>query len=234
MKIIPVIDLMQGQVVQARHGERHAYRPIASQLCPGSNALDIVAALLHLHLFPALYVADLDAIMQTGSNISVIENLRACFPALELWVDCGIADAATYAAWRQHGLGHAVIGSEARPGAEFLEQLAANGDALYPLLSLDFKPRFQGDATLLGNPHRWLQHVIVMTLTRVGSAAGPDCALLQSLQQRAPEKKFYAAGGVRGARDLETLEQGGAHGVLLASALHQRRLSSQELAEFSR
>ncbi|MGH8753310.1 MAG: HisA/HisF-related TIM barrel protein, partial [Burkholderiales bacterium] len=187
MKIIPVIDLMQGQVVHALGGERHQYRPIESGLCAGSNALDIACALLELYPFPALYVADLDAIQKNGSNAAVIEKLHQRFPRLELWVDSGIADVSGFAAWQEQHLGHAVIGSESFPETALLSAVCASGDALYPLLSLDFKgARFHGEQRLLNDPGLWPEHVIVMMLASVGSLQGPDFDQLGALRRRAP------------------------------------------------
>ncbi|MGH8753896.1 MAG: HisA/HisF-related TIM barrel protein, partial [Burkholderiales bacterium] len=187
MKIIPVLDLMQGQVVRAMGGERKRYRPVESGLCAGSNALDIACALLELYPFPALYVADLDAIQKNGSNAAVIEKLYQRFPRLELWVDSGIGDVSGFAAWQEQRIGHAVIGSESFPETALLSAVCASGDALYPLLSLDFKgARFHGKQRLLNDPGLWPEHVIVMMLASVGSLQGPDFDQLGALRRRAP------------------------------------------------
>ena len=222
---------MRGQVVHALGGERHQYRPIESGLCAGSNALDIASALLELYPFHALYVADIDAIQKNGSNAAVIEKLHRRFPRLELWVDSGIADVSGFAVWQEQRIGHAVIGSESFPETALLSAVCASGDALYPLLSLDFKgARFHGEQRLLNDAELWPEHVIVMTLARVGSLRGPDFDQLGALRRRAPQKKLYSAGGIRGVRDLARLARAGAHGALLASALHQRLISTSDLA----
>ncbi len=231
MKLVPVLDLMQGQVVLAERGERHRYRPIESGLCAGSNALDIACALLELYPFHALYVADIDAIQKNGSNAAVIEKLHRHFPQLELWVDSGIADVAGFTAWQGRRIGHAVIGSESFPESALLSAVCSSRDALFPLLSLDFKgERFYGEQRLLNDPELWPEHVIVMMLARVGSLQGPDFDQLSELSRRAPHKKLYAAGGIRGTRDLARLARAGAYGALLASALHQGLISASDLA----
>lgn len=231
MKLIPVIDLMRGQVVHALGGERHQYRPIESGLCAGSNALDIACALLELYPFPALYIADIDAIQQNGGNAAVIEKLHRHFPKLDLWVDSGIADVAGFTTWQKQRLGHAVIGSESFPESALLSAVCSSRDALYPLLSLDFKgASFHGEQRLLNDPEFWPEHVIVMMLARVGSLRGPDFDQLSKLSRRAPHTKLYAAGGIRGTRDLARLARAGIHGALLASALHQRLISASDLA----
>jgi len=222
---------MRGQVVHAMGGERHQYRPIESGLCAGSNALDIACALLELYPFPALYIADIDAIQKNGGNAAVIEKLHQRFPCLELWVDSGIADVSSFVAWQKQRLGHAVIGSESFPESALLSAVCTSGDALYPLLSLDFKDaHFNGEQRLLNDPGLWPEHVIVMMLARVGILHGPDIDQLSALMLRAPHKKLYAAGGVRSAHDLARLARAGAYGALLASALHQRLISASDLA----
>src|SRR5262245_5294767 len=103
MDVIPVIDLKAGQVVHARRGERARYAPIATPLAPTSDPLDVARGLLAIHPFPALYVADLDALMGSGNNRAALARLRAAFPRLTLWVDSGIADAETAEAWLDGG-----------------------------------------------------------------------------------------------------------------------------------
>ena len=69
-----------------------------------------------------------------------------------------------------------------------------------------------------------------MTLVRVGGDAGPDMDRLAEIKRRAPDVMLYAAGGLRGASDLVRLKQAGKWGVLVASALHDGRLTGADLA----
>ena len=62
MQIIPVIDLMQGQVVHAKFGQRSTYAPISSDLCTTSAAHDVVAALVKLYRFHVIYIRPLNEI----------------------------------------------------------------------------------------------------------------------------------------------------------------------------
>ena len=64
LQVIPVIDLLRGQVVRARMGDRASYRPLESPLSPTSDPIDVVRGLLSVYPFPTLYVADLDAIQR--------------------------------------------------------------------------------------------------------------------------------------------------------------------------
>lgn len=215
---------MAGQVVHAREGRRNDYRPLVSVLCPSSRPADVLDGLLRLYPFQHCYIADLDAILGRGDHYREIAALHSAHPQLEFWVDAGLRDTERIAAWPA-GLGRPVLGSECLEQAASC-QVAANG-----LLSLDFRGNeFLGPPGLLEETGYWPEQLIVMTLERVGGDKGPDSQRLSTLRARAPEKSYYAAGGVRGPADLAALAQAGAAGVLLASALHDGRLSPTDLA----
>jgi phosphoribosylformimino-5-aminoimidazole carboxamide ribotide isomerase len=236
MQVIPVIDLMQGQVVHARKGMREHYQPIQSSLCKGSDAMDIVAALLYVFPFDSLYIADLDAIQNNGNNFNLINKLHNKFPRLSLWVDAGIADTPSYLAWQARHLGRAVLGTETLRDESLLATNPSTNNT--PVLSLDFHGgQFRGPPALLLNPAHWPQDVIAMTLNRVGSDNGPDFAQLTNLlhlaSTQSPAKKIYAAGGVRHVADLRQLRDMGVTGVLVASAIHNGQLGRDEFAPFA-
>ncbi len=230
MEIIPVIDLQAGQVVHARRGERGSYRPIESPLCRGSDPLEIASALLDIHSFANLYIADLDAIQRHGDNAPVIAALHEKYPQVTLWVDNGLADAVACRQWLDNGPGILVIGSETQGDIAILDDLAMPAAQQRIALSLDFRAdRFVGPPELLARTDAWPNRVIVMTLARVGSAAGPDMLRLQDIVGRVPGRKIFAAGGVRGGEDLIDLIRLGIAGVLVATALHERRLVRDDI-----
>lgn len=221
---------MGGRVVHARRGDRAAYRPLESPIAPSSNPIDVVRGLLKIAPFPALYVADLDAIRATGDHQDVVGRLRQAFPALTLWLDAGFRSADQLVAWMTPGV-LAVIGSESVSSLRALdEMLSAWPDAM---LSLDSRgDELLGPPELFVQPERWPQSVIVMTLDRVGSGEGPAADRIRSALAAAPHKRVVAAGGVRNATDLETLEAQGTYAVLVASAIHDGSLDRAALNRF--
>ena len=239
MKLVPVIDLLRGEVVHARRGERAAYRAVESQLCQGAQPLTVVRAFLALHPFRTLYVADLDAIQGTGNHDAILAQIRAAFPDLELWVDSGISGGRAVSDWLAAGLGWPVIGSESlrHEGAlrDVLTQLEARpGDAKPWVLSLDFRAdAFLGPAGLLEDASLWPGQVLAMNLARVGSQLGPDLQLIQRLVRMAPGCQVFAAGGVREPSDLEAAAAAGAAGALIATALHDGRIDAKVLARYA-
>ena len=229
MEIIPVIDLLQGQVVRAERGERSRYRPIVSRLCDSCEPLAITRALLELYPFATLYIADLDAIQGRGDNAKIVEQLRRAFPQLTVWLDAGIRTPEDWPFPHDAGI-RCVIGSEslleATEYTHLAEQLAANA----PLLSLDFNANgLIGPPALIQRPGLWPNDLICMTLVKVGSYAGPDMDRLSALRTTSPHTRVYAAGGIRNMTDLEHLRNAGISGALVASALHDGRISKTDL-----
>jgi phosphoribosylformimino-5-aminoimidazole carboxamide ribotide isomerase len=213
---------MGGKVVHARKGDRGSYGPLVSPLSPTSDPLDVVRGFLSVFPFPTLYIADLDAIQDHGDNLRTLRQIRDEFPTLEVWVDNG-----ALAAFLEADLGAPVIGSESQDDTSLVAQ---HRDSARIVLSLDFRgDAFQGPQPILDQPSLWPRRIIVMTLARVGSGAGPDLARLASIQSIAGGREIYAAGGVRNAADLSALTAAGVSGALTATALHERRIVTADL-----
>jgi phosphoribosylformimino-5-aminoimidazole carboxamide ribotide isomerase len=229
LEVIPVIDLKSKQVVRAKMGERHLYAPIKTPLAAASAPRDVIAGFLSLHPFRTIYIADLDAIEGRETHRGMIRDLQTEFPHLDVWIDPGVKSVPDARAWLTFDKVHLVVGSETWQDADQLTQL--RGDPRV-ILSLDFRGAiFQGRPALLNNENLWPRRLIVMTLARVGSDAGPDLERLKTIIERAKPSAVYAAGGLRGKDDLGLLRETGAAGVLVASALHDGRLSHADLIE---
>lgn len=231
MNIIPVIDLLEHNVVHAKRGERQHYRPIESGLCEGSEPLAITQALLELYPFDTLYIADLNAIQGKPAHVDEIAIIRHHYPRLHIWLDAGFKSPADLLPWSGLGV-MPVIGSESLVDMPSYHALINEGVA--HVLSLDFRgEHYQGPATLLSAADLWPEHVIGMTLAQVGSNEGPDHARLQQLKSLTPHGNVYAAGGVRNIDDVELLQEQGIAGALVASALHSGKISRRDIARIS-
>jgi HisA/HisF family protein len=227
LQVIPVIDLIGGAVVRAQVGDRASYRPLESPLSPTSEPVAVVRGLLTIYPFSTLYVADLDAIERHGDNFPALRRIRAEFPTLQMWVDNGAADLPALEALIGADLGAPVIGSESQRDSALI---AAHRDFGRIVLSLDFRgDTFQGPGEILAEPALWPRRIIVMTLARVGSGAGPDLARFAAIRSIADGREIFAAGGVRDAADLSALRAAGASGALIATALHERRIVAADL-----
>ncbi len=223
MQIIPVIDLKEGCVVHARHGDRANYRPLESPLCASSSILDVIDAFLDLYAFDAFYIADLNAINREGDHGRQIDNVVRRYKSTEFWLDngCGLSDLTKP---RPSNV-TPVIGTESQ------QRIGKIAHREF-VLSLDFatdeklgNPEFFYDESL------WPQNIILMTLSRVGSQAGPDAAKLAEYSRNHPAKRFIAAGGIRNDGDLIRLQEIGIDRALVASALHSGAIAAADIAK---
>jgi len=228
LNVIPVIDLKGGEVVRARGGARDLYVPIATPLAPTSRPVDVVAGFLALHPFQTIYVADLDAIEGNGGHARCLAELETRFPNVNFWVDNGVGTAAEATEWFASYRSDLVLGSESLRDPNLCGRLA---ELPRSLLSLDFRgDDFLGPKGLVEDEALWPARVVVMTLARVGSQAGPDLDRLHAIHAKAAGRHaIYAAGGVRGADDLKLLGELGIAGALVASALHDGHISASDL-----
>ena len=217
MDIIPVIDVMAGQVVHALRGQRQFYQAIKTPLSPDPSPVSVIRGLLQLADFRTVYVADLDALMGLSPQAAVIQHLLAAFPHLHFWVDCGLPPMQPDTDFTCDQV-VSVIGSESMT-EKTLEGLAETGRPY--ILSLDFREgQLVGPRTILKAVDLWPERVIIMNLSRVGSFDGPDFSGAARFIERYPEHHFVAAGGIRHGQDLDDLLEIGVAAVLVASAFH--------------
>ena len=233
LNLIPVIDLLQGQVVRAVRGDRQAYRPIVSALCASSDPVTVARILCDHCAARQLYVADLDALQGGATQVAVLAELLEALPGIELWLDAGLADASAGQALRSRLAPFAsrivlVYGSESLRSREALERCfgnAADEDERRAALSLDRRDGQRLDAAGCWDAVAlWPKRLIVMTLERVGSGAGPDLDTLQEVRRLAPHAMLIGAGGIRSEDDLARAAAAGADAWLVASALHDLQL----------
>jgi len=229
MQIIPVIDLLDGTVVHAKKGDRKNYHAIQSLISDSSKPLDIVAALLKYHPFKQLYIADLNAIQKTGSNnLEVVKSIAQHYPGLELWIDAGINNTPELALWAGYNF-NVILGSENFSNLDNFINIRKRLDSNF-VLSLDFMPDgYHGPQELLHHAEYWPENVILMSLLHVGANQGHDLGLIDKFRQHSQQHKLYSAGGVRNTADLNSLQQAGIHGALVATALHNRQILQEDL-----
>jgi HisA/HisF family protein len=225
LNLIPVIDLMHGQVVRAERGQRASYRPIVSKLCGSAEPVAVASALVAHCAARQLYVADLDALQGGAVQWAALRAVLRALPRVELWLDAGVGAAASMRAQIGDDATRVVtiFGSESlRSRGDFEACFAADPHAVLSLDRRDGQPLDAAGCWEL--PALWPARVIVMTLERVGADAGPDLDTLRSVQARAPKAALMGAGGIRNAADLARAQEAGAAGWLVASALHDGRL----------
>jgi phosphoribosylformimino-5-aminoimidazole carboxamide ribotide isomerase len=232
MQVIPVLDLQSGIVVHARRGQRADYAPLQSPLVEGSDPVNVAQALCEACRTRSLYVAELDAIAGTPPDEATLQALSAI---AEPWVDAGAVTPERAAPLARAGAARNVIGTESI-GPAFLTGGMLAAQELPLVLSVDLRdgmlispdPELAGRAPAAAAPLATalgVRELLVIDLARVGSGSGPPLDAVAQLAEALPGAVIYAGGGVRDDEDLQALESAGAAGALVATALHEGRLT---------
>lgn len=241
MLILPVLDIKDGQVVRGIGGERQHYRPSASKLTASCQPRHVAQAFRERFGLDELYLADLDAISGAQPTWRTYEELHGL--GCRLWVDAGIRDLerATLLEWA--GIHTIIVGLETVDGPEVLAEICRADAGRRVVFSLDLK-----GGKPLGRPDAWptfdarsiaaqaiaagVGGLIVLDLARVGRGEGVGTdELCSQLATAFPQVQVLAGGGIRQLADLRHLESRGVRGALVGSALHDGRLSPEDVAQ---
>lgn len=232
MRIVPVLDLKGGIVVHARRGQRADYAPLRSPLVDGCEPVPVARALRDLGQISSLYVADLDALAGEPVDEATLASLSA---VAELWVDAGATTPEQAAALARAGVARNVVGTESL-GPDAPGERCVATSAPPAVLSIDLRdgrlisprPDLAGREPAAAAPLATaleVRELLVIDLARVGSGSGPPLSAVAELAAALPGLEIYAGGGVRDDDDLRALESAGATGALVATALHEGRVT---------
>lgn len=240
--IVPVIDLMIGQVVLAVAGNRDSYLPVHSKLTRSSDPLDVAKAIYGQTGCTEFYMADIDTFAGAAPNWTAYQ--RIADQGFQLWVDADwsgsradqlIALAETLGC---DGCITPIVSSETlqqRSDLERLEKLRASG--LSPIFSIDLragelisKGATSAESDLKGTTvtdlaemaiQRGVEHLILIDVASVGSESGPShLDLIREIRNYAPDVELTSGGGIRTAEDAQAMLAAGCQHVLVASAIH--------------
>jgi phosphoribosylformimino-5-aminoimidazole carboxamide ribotide isomerase len=237
MKIIPVIDVLNGIAVHGIRGERKHYQPLKSVLCNSVEPLEIASA-FELLGFSGLYIADLDAIQGKPANYKIYRNIIS-ETGLELMVDAGISDIPKAETVLESGVQQIVIGSETLNDLDFVTQAINDFGAEKVVVSIDLK---QGKLLSTSESIVSLDAVsfvkqlsdlgasqfILLELDRVGTEYGTNFSLMKNIMEQT-EVELMVGGGIHSLQELEELRSFGVFGALVATVLHNGKLSVDEL-----
>ncbi|EIJ65626.1 1-(5-phosphoribosyl)-5-[(5-phosphoribosylamino)methylideneamino]imidazole-4-carboxamide isomerase [Candidatus Nitrosopumilus salaria BD31] len=230
MKIIPAIDLMNGQVVRLYKGDpkqKTVYSDDPVQIAKKweADGADI------------LHIVDLDATLGLGSNLSIIKKIleEISIPvevAGGLRAESLVLDVAKIA-------NRIVIGTLAFKDKELLKKLLVSLGHEKIVISVDHKDGeivIHGwqDGTgikLIDSIKEFLEmgftEFLLTNVNRDGTMQGPD---LEFLEQACNMKKtnIIASGGISNIDDVICVKEKNAFGVILGKALYENKITIQE------
>jgi len=219
MDIIFAMDIRGGIVVKGYRGERERYEPIErhSKVCTTSDPLNVIDTIKPRRT----YIADLDRILGWGDNSLIIKRLSARTKTL---VDRGIRRLDDVRETERIS-DVAIIGTET--GSLDVIQAA---QSMNIAVSIDMKGTtvISADPALSGDPLDIIENMnlyrmnelLLLNIDLVGTKEGVDFDFIEKAID-ASGHRIIVAGGIRSSSDLDKLEDLGAAGVILSTAIHE-------------
>lgn len=250
-RVIPVLDLKDGLVVRGIRGERDKYLPVQSELTTSAEYSDVLEAFYQGFGFTEFYIADLDALISGGrkNHLGLIGQRKTIkVPGLAFMVDAGVHDEASMMGVCQTGVEKVIVGTETLPSFDVLKKMIqAVGEPRRLVASIDTKARkvISCSAEIAGlTPGEAIREIrrtgirdfILLQLAQVGTGEGLDKPLIQDCLCALKDidgdnTSLFVGGGISGYEDLKWLADNGLDGALVASILHDKRLTPGAVRE---
>ncbi|MFH5885651.1 1-(5-phosphoribosyl)-5-[(5-phosphoribosylamino)methylideneamino]imidazole-4-carboxamide isomerase [Halalkalibaculum sp. DA3122] len=237
MKVIPAIDLLNGQVVRLHKGDYD------QATIYNDNPLD-EAQKFKKAGFSHIHVVDLNGARQ-GEFVnlkqisSIIENT-----GLSVQTGGGIRSYEDADMLLKRGIDRVICSSMAvRKPADWLKLIGERAERA--ILGMDLK---EGKVAYAGWEEtsddslndflkpmikHGLRHVLTTDISRDGTLEGPNIDLYRSLMQQFPDLDFIASGGVGSYSDLLELQKTGIGSVVVGRAYYEGKISLEQLADFT-
>lgn len=230
MKIIPAIDLMDGQVVRLVKGDPN------NKTVYSSNPLEIAKKWQSAGA-DMLHIVDLDATLGTGSNLEIIKKMLSELN-VPVEVAGGLRDESTILEIGKTA-DRIVLGTLAFKDKETVLKISDSLGKKKIVISvdqIDGKIVVNGwqqstETTLLDGMNEFLQlgfsEFLLTSISRDGTMQGPD---IESIQKACSleNANVIASGGISGIDDVKQLKTLNPYGVILGKALYENKISIEE------
>ena len=235
MKVIPAIDLMNGQVVRLYKGDPkqktiYSDNPVEIAKKWEANGADM------------LHLVDLDATLGIGSNLPVIKKILEQI-SIPIQVAGGLRDESTVTDVSKI-CNRVVLGTLAFKDKPVLQKLLSNLGSQKIVISVD---HIDGEIVI----HGWQKQTgiklidamkeflamgfsefLLTNVSRDGTLQGPDLKFLSQACQL-DNTHVIASGGISNIKDVQNVKQKNAFGVILGKALYENKISIQEAKQIA-
>ena len=230
MKIIPAIDLMDGQVVRLVKGDPN------QKTVYSNNPLEIAKKWQSAGA-DMLHIVDLDATLGRGSNLEIIKKILSEVD-VPTEIAGGLRDEPTILEIGRIS-DRIVLGTLAFKDKETTLKISSSLGKKKVVISVDQingKIAVNGwqnsiETTLLDGINEFLElgftEFLLTSISRDGTMRGPD---FESLQKACSidNANVIASGGVSSINDLKQLKTMNPYGVILGKALYENKISIED------
>lgn len=237
MRVIPAIDLLNGQAVRLQKGD------YADPTVYDTNPLNTARKFKEAG-FDYIHVVDLNGAKEGNfSNLALIRNMVEQL-GLEIQTGGGIRSYNDAKMLMDAGIKRVVVSSMAfKKEDEWLKTLRHHPENA--ILGMDLKEGKMAYAGWLETSEtpvndylarmkaEGLRYVLSTDISRDGMLSGTNLELYKQLTKDHPELNIIASGGVAGVDDLRALSQLPVWGVVIGKAYYENRLTLREMANYN-
>lgn len=230
MKVIPAIDLMEGQVVRLYQGK-------PENKTVYSNDPKNVAKKWEKAGADMLHLVDLDATLQRGSNLKLIEKI-----VKEISIPVQVAGGLREESIISKSLDFAqrvVLGTIAFKDMDLVSKLATKFGTNRIVISADHNDgvivvngwQQSTNINLIDAMQNFIEgnfsEFLITNVSRDGTMKGPDLDYLKKVCAFS-SANVIASGGISNLDDITKVKQCNAYGVILGKALYEGKISIEE------
>ncbi|MDO3694936.1 1-(5-phosphoribosyl)-5-[(5-phosphoribosylamino)methylideneamino]imidazole-4-carboxamide isomerase [Wenyingzhuangia sp. chi5] len=237
MRIIPAIDIIDGQCVRLSKGDYNTKKVY------NENPLEI-AKQFEAHGIEYLHLVDLDGAKAShivnhkvleeiatkttlkidfGGGLKTDEDLKIAFESGATQITGGsiaVKNSDIFKSWiTKFGADKIILGADANN-----EKIAVSG--WLEESDEDLIPFIQG------YQKEGIQYVICTDIAKDGMLQGPSFDLYEKILKECPNVKLIASGGISTFDELPRLRDLGCEGTIVGKAIYENRISLKQLEEF--
>lgn len=244
MKIIPAIDVLNGEIVRLTEGDYNKKTIYANHKNDESPLISMMRE-YEANGFDQIHVIDLNGAKSDSSNEAYIfEAVQT--GTIKIQVGGGIRDIEKIKKLLQAGVDRVIVGTVAVTNPDFLKDTLkeiAPEKIVIAIDVLDEVIKYNG--WLESSPiqlNEYIRKCLSLGYTRFlctdiskdGKLQGPSIALYDKLKKEFPDMQLIASGGVSSMSDIDALSRTGAESVVVGKAIFENKISLEEIAGWNR
>ncbi|MBM4241340.1 MAG: HisA/HisF family protein [Euryarchaeota archaeon] len=224
--IIPVLDIKKGLAVSGKSGKRETYTPLKTIFHNSSDPYEISKKFKKKGAL-RIYIADLDAIDEKGSNSEIIEKINNKIPVM---LDAGISNFQEFEDASKIA-DKVIVATETLRSIKYLDEIFRSFNKNKIILSIDIinnqilskYANFDCKTIIKKINELKPYEVILLDISRVGTEKGFDVKLINKFLGL--ETSIIVGGGIT-KTDIDVLGKLGVEKILVGSALHKGKLGN--------
>lgn len=238
MRLIPAIDLIDGQCVRLSKGDYDTKKVYNEDPLEVARAFE-GSGIEYLHL------VDLDGAKSKHivnhkilESIATKTDLKIDFGGglksdkdLKIAFECGahqitggsvaVNNKSLFLNWlSEYGSDKIILGADAKDGKIVTGGWKESSD-------------LEIESFIKGFLEEGIDYVISTDISKDGMLKGPSVDLYRSILDNNPDIKLIASGGISNLQDLEDVYEIGCEGVIIGKAIYENRISLKELEHFT-